>query len=211
MEKAQLGRPRAFDADAALGQAMLVFWRQGFEGASLADLTEAMGISRKSMYAAYGNKEELFRKVLQRYTDGPAAYIAEALSAPTARETATAFLTGSIRANTMPGYPAGCLGVQGALAVGETGQVAHDILTEWRAVGQMHLRDRFRRAVREGDLPADADPDLIARYLMTIANGLAVQASAGAGRQDLERVAGAALRNWPPRLTPDTIPAPARH
>ncbi|GIE28586.1 TetR family transcriptional regulator [Actinoplanes italicus] len=198
MEKAQLGRPRAFDADAALDKAMVVFWQQGYEGASLTDLTEAMGISRKSLYAAYGNKEDLFRKVLQRYTDGPASYVVDALKAATARETAVTFLAGSIRANTTPGWPAGCLGVQGALAAGETGKVAHDILVEWRALGQMHLRDRFLRAVREGDLPADADPEMLARYLMTIANGLAVQASGGATRQDLQRVANAALRNWPP-------------
>jgi AcrR family transcriptional regulator len=193
-----LGRPRAFDADAALDKAMAVFWQQGYEGASLADLTEAMGISRKSMYAAYGNKEELFRKVLQRYTDGPASYVVEALQAPTAREAATLFLTGALRSNTTPGWPAGCLGVQGALAVGETGRVAHDALAEWRALGQMHLRDRFRRAVREGDLPAGADPDLIARYLMTIANGLSVQAAGGATRDELQGVAAAALRAWPP-------------
>ena len=198
MEKAQLGRPRAFDAEAALQKAMIVFWEQGYEGASLADLTEAMGISRKSMYAAFGNKEELFRKVLRRYEEGPASYVVRALMAPTAREVAGVFLDGSVRAGTGPGCPAGCLGVQGALAAGETGRVARDILAEWRNGGQRHLRDRFRRAAEEGDLPAGADPDLIARYVMTIANGIAVQAAAGAVREDLQRVADAALRNWPP-------------
>ncbi|WP_236795071.1 TetR/AcrR family transcriptional regulator [Amycolatopsis sp. GM8] len=198
MEKAQLGRPRAFDAEAALEKAMVVFWEQGYEGASLVDLTESMGISRKSMYAAFGNKQELFRKALQRYSEGPGAYVLEALRAPTAREVAAVFLAGSTQANTRPGFPAGCLGVQGALAVGEGGRFARDTLAEWRAHGQMHLRDRFRRAVEEGDLPADADPDLIARYLMTIANGMSVQAAGGAARDDLRQVADAALRNWPP-------------
>lgn len=196
--KAQAGRPRSFDAEAALQKAMVVFWEQGYEGASLADLTEAMGISRKSMYAAYGNKEDLFRLALQRYTEGPGAYILDALRASTAREVATSFLDGSVRANTRPGFPAGCLGVQGALAVGATGQVAHDTLAAWRALGQEHLRERFQRAVDEGDLPADAEPELLARYLMTIANGLAVQAAGGATREDLRRVAEVALRNWPP-------------
>ncbi len=196
--KAQVGRPRAFDAEAALQKAMVVFWEQGYEGASLADLTEAMGISRKSMYAAFGNKEDLFRLALQRYTEGPGAYILEALQAPTAREVATSFLDGSVRANTRPGFPAGCLGVQGALAVGATGQVARDTLAAWRALGLTYLRERFQRAVDDGDLPADADPELIARYLMTLANGLAVQAAGGAARDELVRVAGAALRNWPP-------------
>jgi len=198
MEKAQLGRPRAFDAEVALEKAMLAFWERGYEGASLAGLTEAMGISRKSMYAAFGNKEQLFRKALERYTEGPGAYVTRALQAPTAREVATVFLAGSVLANTRPGCPAGCLGVQGALAAGETGRVARDITAEWRAEGQVLLRDRFQRAAQEGDLPAGADPDLIARYVMTIANGIAVQAAGGAACEDLQRVADAALRNWPP-------------
>jgi AcrR family transcriptional regulator len=198
VEKAQIGRPREFDAEEALQKAMVVFWEQGYEGASLTDLTERMGISRKSMYAAFGNKEELFRKALQRYSEGTVSYAVEALQAATAREVAERFLAGSVRANTQPGCPAGCLGVQGARAVGEPGRVARDILTEWRAGGQGLLRDRFQRAVEEGDLPADADPDLIARYVMTIANGMAVQAAGGAAREDLQRVADAALRNWPP-------------
>lgn len=198
MEKAQIGRPREFDAEEALQKAMVVFWEQGYEGASLADLTERMGISRKSMYAAFGNKEELFRKALRRYSEGTVSYAVEALQAATAREVAETFLAGSVRANTRPGCPAGCLGVQGALAVGETGRVARDILTEWRNGGQGLLRDRFERAVEEGDLPAGADPDLIARYVMTIGNGMAVQAAGGAAREDLQRVADAALRNWPP-------------
>ncbi|MFI7610661.1 TetR/AcrR family transcriptional regulator [Nonomuraea terrae] len=198
MHTSQIGRPRAFDAEAALEKAMMVFWAQGYEGASLTDLTEAMGISRKSLYAAYGNKEDLFRKALQRYAEGPGAYVTEALRAPTAREVAMAFLAGSARANTLPGFPAGCLGVQGALAAGETGRVARDTLAEWRAHGQALLRDRFRQAVQVGDLPADADPEKIARYVMTIANGVAVQAAGGATCEDLQEVADAALQNWPP-------------
>jgi AcrR family transcriptional regulator len=110
--KAPIGRPRGFDADEALERAMMVFWEQGYEGASLTDLTRAMGITRKSMYAAFGNKEELFRKALERYTEGPAAYAARALDKPTAREVATAFLAGSVRTTTRPGCP-GCAGLAG--------------------------------------------------------------------------------------------------
>ncbi|WP_239143644.1 TetR/AcrR family transcriptional regulator [Actinoplanes philippinensis] len=198
MERMQLGRPRAFDAGEALEKAMRVFWAQGYEGASLADLTEAMGISRKSMYAAFGNKEALFRQVLRRYEQGPGAYVVRALRAPDARAVAETFLAGSVESNTQPGCPSGCLGVQGALAVGETGRIARDVLAEWRAGGQRLLRDRFRQAVTDGDLPAGADPDLIARYVMTIANGMAVQAAGGATRAELQQVAATALRNWPP-------------
>ncbi len=196
--KTPIGRPRGFDADEALERAMVVFWEQGYEGASLADLTGAMGITKTSMYAAFGNKEELFRKALDRYAEGPAAYAAKTLVLPTAREVATAFLAGSVAASTRPGCPAGCLGVQGSLAAGEAGRTIRDVLAEWRDGGRLHLRGRFQRAVDEGDLPPDADPGLLARYVMTVANGIAVQAAGGAGHDELQRVADAALRNWPP-------------
>ncbi|GGX68459.1 TetR/AcrR family transcriptional regulator [Streptomyces minutiscleroticus] len=196
--KAPVGRPRGFDADEALERAMRVFWEQGYEGASLTDLTGAMGITRTSMYAAFGNKEELFRKALERYTEGPASYAARALREPTARQVAAAFLDGSVRATTRPGCPAGCLGVQGSLAAGDTGRDARDTLAAWREEGTSRLRDRFRRAVDEGDLPADTDPGALARYLMTVANGIAVQAAGGATREDLRQVADMALRGWPP-------------
>ncbi len=196
--RAPLGRPRGFDADEALERAMMVFWEQGYEGASLTDLTSAMGITRKSMYAAFGNKETLFRKALERYTEGPATYAARALEKPNAREVATAFLAGSVNTTTRPGRPAGCLGVQGSLAAGDSGRVAQDALIAWREDGRIRLRHRFQQAVDEGDLPSDADPDLLARYLMTVANGIAVQAVGGASRSELQQVADAALRNWPP-------------
>ncbi|QDN75195.1 TetR/AcrR family transcriptional regulator [Streptomyces sp. S1A1-7] len=196
-QKAPIGRPRSFDTDEALEHAMRVFWGQGYEGASLTDLTHAMGITRTSMYAAFGNKEDLFRKALDRYTEGPASYGARALQEPTARQVAAAFLDGSVRATTRPGCPTGCLGVQGALATGDPGIDARDALVAWRNEHTSLLRDRFRQAVDEGDLPPDADPELLARYLMTVANGIAVQA-AGSARDDLQRVADMALRSWPP-------------
>ena len=195
---AQIGRPRGFDADEALDRAVLVFWAQGYEGASLDDLTGAMGITRTSMYRAFGNKEELFRKALQRYTEGPASYVAEALGQPTAREVATAFLGGAVRSTTRPDCPTGCLGVQGSLAAGESARQVRDILAAWREEGTAHLRDRFRRAVDEGDLPAGADPGRLARYLMTVANGIAVQAAGGTARDELQMVADLAMQSWPP-------------
>ncbi|UED84073.1 TetR/AcrR family transcriptional regulator [Streptomyces profundus] len=195
--KAPIGRPRGFDADEALERAMRVFWEQGYEGAGLADLTKAMGITRTSVYAAFGNKDELFRKALERYSEGPAAYGPRALREPTARGVATAFLNGSVRTTTRPGYPAGCLGVQGSLAAGAQGRDARDALNAWRDEGLSGLRDRFRRAADEGDLPADVDPAALARYVMTVANGIAVQAAGGATRDELQQVADLALRSWP--------------
>ncbi|WP_193045509.1 TetR/AcrR family transcriptional regulator [Mycolicibacterium baixiangningiae] len=196
--KAPMGRPRAFDADEALDRAMRVFWEQGYEGASLTDLTEAMGISRTSMYAAFGNKEELFARVLQRYTEGPASYGPRALEEPTARHVAAAVLRGAITASTSPGGPAGCLGVQGALAAGAPAREVRDLLIAWRNDGVSQLRRRFQLAVDEGDLPCSANPGVLARYIVTLSNGIAVQAASGASRDDLQQVADAALRSWPP-------------
>ncbi|MFF0223150.1 TetR/AcrR family transcriptional regulator [Streptomyces sp. NPDC004629] len=197
-QKAPIGRPRGFDADEALERAMRVFWEQGYEGASLTDLTKAMGITRTSMYAAFGNKEDLFRKALERYTEGPASYGARALREPTARQVATAFLDGSVRATTRPGCPTGCLGVQGSLAAGDPGRSARDALIAWRNEATSLLRDRFQQAVDEGDLPPGTDPGLLARYVMAVANGIAVQAASGATRDDLQQVADMALQGWPP-------------
>ncbi|GAB3832324.1 TetR/AcrR family transcriptional regulator [Dactylosporangium cerinum] len=117
-ERPVIGRPRSFNPDQALERALEVFWRQGYEGASLADLTEAMGINRTSMYAAFGNKEDLFRMALARYTSGPASYVQNGLQEPTARGVAEYILNGAVNATTTPDHPAGCLGVQGALATG---------------------------------------------------------------------------------------------
>ncbi|MET8538611.1 TetR/AcrR family transcriptional regulator [Streptomyces sp. NPDC005065] len=197
-QQSVMGRPRGFDAEAALERALLVFWEHGYEGATLTDLTTAMGITRTSMYAAYGNKEELFRKALARYTEGPASYVAKALEEPTARAVAQALLNGAVRATTRPDRPAGCLGVQGALAAGAPAQPAQQALIAWRQDGGEAIRARFERAVVDGDLPPDTDPAHLARYATTLAYGISVQAASGVSREDLQQIADSALLNWPP-------------
>jgi AcrR family transcriptional regulator len=191
------GRPREFDAEEALDCALEVFWRKGYEGASLSELTEAMGINRPSLYAAFGNKEELFRKALDRYADGPAAYTREALNAPTAKGVAERLLHGAAEALTHPDYPPGCLGVHGALSCGEAAESIRDELGSRRAAYEQSLRQRFERAKAEGDLSAEADCADLARLVVTVAQGMAVQAAGGATRQDHRRVAEMMLRAWP--------------
>ena len=193
----QRGRPREFDVERALQAALKVFWRKGYEGASLLDLTKAMGINRPSLYAAFGNKEALFRKALDRYVQGPGCYLREALNEPTARAVAEKFLQGSVVLLSDPKNPRGCLAVQGALACGETGNAIRKELSARREAGVLALRDRFDRAKAQGDLPADADPADLARFLATIAHGMSVEAAGGASRQELTRVAARAMKAWP--------------
>jgi AcrR family transcriptional regulator len=192
-----VGRPREFDTDVALEQAMRVFWKQGYEGASLSDLTGAMGITRTSMYAAFGSKAELFHRAVERYAAGPGSYAAAAREKATAREVATTFLHGAAETTTRPGLPSGCLSVQGALAVSPGDDAIRASLADWREAEIVLLRDRLARAQDEEDLPTSADPSVLARFLMTVSNGIAVQAAGGAGREDLRQVADTALRAWP--------------
>ncbi|MGY4921989.1 TetR/AcrR family transcriptional regulator [Streptomyces sp. 900105755] len=194
---AERGRPRGFDADAALDRAVEVFWRQGYEGASLSDLTEAMGINRTSMYAAYGNKEELFRRAVARYAEADMAYARDALTRPTAYAVIEAFLRANADALTRADRPPGCLSVQGGLAEGgDNGHIAA-FLAESRLAGERALADRLARAVTEGDLPADTDPSALARYVMVVSEGNAVHATAGAGRAALHATVDIALRAVP--------------
>src|SRR5947207_6579797 len=160
----QRGRPRSFDPDAALECAMHIFWAKGYEGASLSDLTKAMRINRPSLYAAFGNKETLFRKALDRYSQGPTAFYDDALRAPTARAVFERLLRGTIQLLTDPQTPRGCLIVQSALACGDAADSVRKEVAARREAGEAALRRRFRRAKREGDLPAKADPADLARY-----------------------------------------------
>lgn len=193
----RLGRPRSFDTDKALERALRVFWQKGYEGTSLADLTKAMGINRPSLYAAFGDKEALFRKALDRYVDGPAAYVREALQEPTARAVLERLLQGAINLNTSPRNPGGCLMVQGALVCGEAADPIRQELISLRATGEAALRQRLKRAKSDGDLPADSNPADLARYVTTVIYGMAVQAAGGASRDALQRVIQTALRAWP--------------
>ena len=173
-----------------------MFWRRGYEGATLPDLTRAMGINRPSLYAAFGSKEELFRKTLDRYVKGPAAYVREALNEPTARAVAERLLGGAIDLLTDRRNPRGCLIVQGALACGETAESVRRELAAHRMAAELAVRQHLERGA-DGDLPAEADPADLARYVVTVTRGMAVQAAGGASREDLRRVAELALRAWP--------------
>src|SRR5579885_514651 len=156
-----------------------------------------MGINRPSLYSAFGNKESLFRRVLDRYVEGPAGYVAQALGEPTARAVAERLLYGAIERMSDPSCPRGCLLVQGALACGEEADSVRRETDTRRAACELAVRRRLERARAEGDLPGDASPADLARYLVTVLRGMAVQAAGGAAPRQLRRVAELALRAWP--------------
>jgi AcrR family transcriptional regulator len=191
------GRPREFDTEKALEAALLLFWRHGYEGTSLNALTEAMGINVPSLYAAFGNKETLFRKALDRYLQRPAFYLPNALKEPTARRAAENLLNGAINMVMDPRHPDGCLLVQGALASGPDSESVRLELSRHRAGAEAAVRERFKRAVREGDLPRNTDPGKLARYIITVVWGLSVQAAGGYTRAQMKELARMAMQSWP--------------
>jgi len=191
------GRPRKFDAEQALDAALLVFWRHGYEGASLAALAGAMGVNMPSLYAAFGNKETLFRKALDRYLQRPASYLPKALEAPTARKAAERLFKGAIEMTMTPQHPDGCLLVQGALVSGPGAESIRRELSLTRQAAEAAVRRRFERAIAEGDLPPDADAAILARYIVTVIWGLSVQAAGGASRRQLTEIAELAMQAWP--------------
>jgi AcrR family transcriptional regulator len=193
------GRPREFCVDAALASALRVFWSKGYEGASLTDLTEAMGITRPSLYAAFGNKEALFRKALDLYEAEKLCYISASLEQPTARQVARHLLWGSMENQTSNCEPHGCLGVISAVACGaEAESIRQDVLERGK-VARVALVQRLERAKAEGDLPASADVEGLTSFLYAIIQGMAVQAGGGATRADLERLIDTSMAMWPSR------------
>jgi len=196
-----VGRPRAFDMDTALQKALEVFWLKGYEGASLPDLCEAMGINKPSLYAAFGNKEQLFLKAIELYENRPCAFFYPALALPSSYQVIEHMLHGAARANADPNNPPGCVVVQGALACSESAASVKQALIDKRQQGEIALRERLEKAISEGDLPADANPAALARYIGAVLQGMAIQATSGACTADLMLVADTVLAAWPGKKT----------
>lgn len=195
-----MGRPREFDIERALERAMRLFWRQGYDGTSLADLARELGLTRPSLYAAFESKEALFLKALDLY-EARAGYRQAALTAPTARAYAQALLEGAADLHGDKRNPPGCLGVQGALTCAPESDAIRRELIRRRKAGERIICDRLKRAKAEADLPPDADPADLARYLSVVIYGITVQAAGGATRKELRSVAKLALQNWPQTST----------
>lgn len=197
-----MGRPREFDVDQALDAALCVFWRKGYEGASYTDLTQATGVERPALYSAFGNKEALFRRVLERYYEHYLDFVPAALELTTSREVAEHVLRGAAELHTRYPDRTGCLGIHGALAGSDDAEPIRRALIDARANGERSLHDRFERAKQEGELLETANPAALAAFVMTVLHGMAVQAKAGFSRDVLEAVVDQALSTWPSSTGP---------
>lgn len=195
--KKSRGRPRVFDIDEALEKALKIFWARGYEGASMTELTETLGINKPSLYAAFGNKEELFHKALLRYASGPVAFVNDATNELTAREVAESFLVKAAEFLTDSEHPKGCMIVQGALSSSESAELIRNVLIKFRGSYENLLAERFAKAKIDGDLSSDANPKDLAKYLATLHQGMSVQATSGATKGELLEIANIALKAWP--------------
>ena len=200
---AERGRPRSFDRSAALARAMEVFWTKGYEGASISDLTEAMGIGSPSLYAAFGSKEALFREAIELYgrTEGPAIWDAVE-NAPDARSAVAGFLTATAHSFSRPGKPRGCMVVLSQLNATEASASVCAALRENRAQGQSGLERRLRRAVEVGELAPGTDVAALAAFYLTVQQGMSIQARDGASEETLLAVAKGAMAAWEPLTAP---------
>ncbi|MCB8839457.1 TetR/AcrR family transcriptional regulator [Aurantimonas sp. VKM B-3413] len=201
------GRPREFDVDEALDKAIDLFWRQGYEGTSLADLVSAMGITKPSLYAAFGNKEELFKKAVDRYAEQRWALVDAIFDAPSSRQAIERFLMLFTGAEQPEGAPCGCLMVQGALVCSPEGKSVKQDLLSRRMSNLKWLCDRLEHWKAAGDLPRDTDIQGLGRFVATIANGLTIQSTSGAKPDQLKAVVEQFMQSWPGRQTAETASA----
>jgi AcrR family transcriptional regulator len=192
------GRPLSFDRDAALERAMLVFWRYGYEAASLQELTSAMGITPPSLYAAFGDKEKLFLEAVERYSsqrcDVLQCMFAEA---PTARDAVERLLQSSAVENTCPSHPPGCLVVTAATNCSASAEHVQDLMVQRRGDVEAMVKERIARGITEGELPAGTDAGMLAGFYMTVLNGMSIRARDNCNRDDLLAIAASAMRAWP--------------
>lgn len=187
-----LGRPRAFDPEEALEKALEVFWQKGYEGTSLTDLTKAMGINKPSLYSTFGNKEGLFLKAIDLYSNRPCGFFTPALAQATASEVIASLLKGAALSLADKSHPQGCVIVQGALACSEQNSSIKTALIQRRLEGEIALQERFERALAEGEF-INGSPEVLARYLMTLINGMTIQSTNGASSEQLMEIAEFAL------------------
>jgi AcrR family transcriptional regulator len=192
-----MARPRVFNIEKAVQTATVMFWKNGYEQTSVADLTEEMGITPPSFYFAFESKDGLFRKVIEHYATTYLSFMGEAFQQPTARGVAETMLYRSADVYSNPSNPRGCLIMNCSLPSSETTVQVRQELAIQRKARRGKLKRRFQAAKTSGDLPPDSDPEELARYVMSVGWGLAAEAQSGASKRDLYRIVARAMQAWP--------------
>lgn len=191
------GRPLSFDRDAVLEKAMMAFWRHGYETTSIVDLTTAMGVTAPSLYAAFGDKKQLFLEAARRYAGDPGATAQAIDGAPSAYDAARSMLTSAVVVYTGDATPRGCL-LASATASGSAASCdVQKAIADIRHAIRASLEARIGRDVANGALPRTANPSALAGLVMAIAQGMSVLARDGASRESLLAIVDAALAAWP--------------
>jgi AcrR family transcriptional regulator len=189
------GRPISFDKDAALEAAMLLFWERGFEGTSMADLTQTMGLNPSSIYAAFGDKHALFSRAVRRYLETRAQYAADALAKPTLGKVIRALFENTVAFLTTSGHPSTCMTLAGSMGCSVDASPARDLMTEIRKLNEAAIRERLVQARKSGELPKDINVDDYTRFISLMLAGLSVQAANGATKAEIRRTSEMALRH----------------
>jgi AcrR family transcriptional regulator len=189
------GRPISFNKDAALEAAMLLFWEHGFEGTSMADLTQAMGLSPSSIYAAFGDKHALFSLAVKRYLETRTHYAAEALAEPSLEKVVRALFYNTVAFLTTSGHPSTCMTLGGAMGCSVDATPARDLMTEIRKQNEVAMKERFLQARKSGELSKEINVDDYTRYLSLMLAGLSIQSANGATKAELKRTSQMALRH----------------
>ncbi|MGP3969578.1 TetR/AcrR family transcriptional regulator [Streptomyces sp. 6N223] len=192
------GRPRSFDRSAALERAVRLFWEHGYDATSISDLTRAMGIGAPSLYAAFGDKKTLFEEAVESYVQRYGGFMPRALEEePTARRAIDRTLREAAAEYTTPGRPPGCMVITGPGFSAETSEEIAAMMRAKRGWNAVAFERRIRADVEAGVLPADTDARGLARFSAVVMQGMSQQARDGATREQLEKVAEAAMRAWP--------------
>ena len=191
------GRPLSFDRDIALEQAMLTFWRYGYETTSIVDLTTAMGVTAPSLYTAFGDKKRLFLEAIRRYAGDPETMMRAIDGGATAFDVARDMLTAAAVAFTGKTTPKGCL-LASATASGSSDSAdVQRAVANIRASIDERIRARIERDVAARLLPAETDAAALSGVVMTVIQGMSTLARDGASRARLLAIAEAAMHAWP--------------
>ena len=189
IKKKSRGRPKKFDYEIASKQALELFWKQGFEGTSISDLSEALNMNRPSIYASFGNKHVLFESVLKKYIDDQLGFIDEAIAKDTLSEVFNSLFSHQISLLTQYEDPRGCLLVQAAASGSRNTEDVRELLAAQRKAIEAKLRKRIQLAQLKKDFPTKQSPSVLAKGMMAIYEGISIEAASGSSKAELLNIA----------------------